>query len=161
MHNNIFQFGSTWWHQKIGTAMGTPCAYIYATIFFAWFERQTILRKYKRNLLMYNRQIDDIFGIWIDDNSNPNKWTEFKHDLNIQCKLEWNTEELSDEVNFLDLTIKIDPQGKLQYQTFQKPMNPFLYIPGHSSHPPGIVKSLIHGLIQTYHRQNTQEETYI
>ena len=36
-------------------------------------------------------------------------------------------------------------------------MNPFLY---HSSHPPGIVKSLIHGLIQTYHRQNTEEMTF-
>ena len=39
-------------------------------------------------------------------------------------------------------------------------MNPFLYIPGHSAHPPGIVKSLIHGLIQTYHRQNKTRETF-
>ena len=75
-------------------------------------------------------------------------------------QLEWNTEELSHSVNFLDLTIMIDKQGKLSYQIFQKPMNPFLYIPGHSSHPPDVAKSLIHGLIQTYHKQNTKTETF-
>ena len=160
MTTNVFQFGDTWWHQKIGTAMGTPCACIYATIFFAWFERQNILTKYKKNLLLYKRQIDDIFGIWIDDPINPTGWEDFKKDLNMQCKLDWNTEELNTTVNFLDLTISIDKQGKLTYQTFQKPMNPFLYIPGHSSHPPGIVKSLIHGLVQTYHRQNKSQITF-
>jgi hypothetical protein len=66
MNNNIFQFRDTFWLQKIGTAMGTPCACIYATIFFAWFERTKILIKYKDNLVIYKRQIDDIFGIWID-----------------------------------------------------------------------------------------------
>jgi hypothetical protein len=35
-------------------------------------------------------------------------------------------------------------------------MNLFLYIPGHSAHPPGIVKSLIHGLVHTYYRQNSK-----
>lgn len=55
--------------------------------------------------------------------------------------------------------ISIDTtKGKISYQTFQKPRNPFLYIPGHSSHPPMIVKSLIHGLKQTYHRQNKEQE---
>lgn len=91
--NNIFQFGNTWWQQNIGTAMGTPCACIYATIFFAWFEWQVILNKYKKNLLLYSRQIDDIFRIWIEDEKQPNRWNEFKHDLNNQCKLEWNTKE--------------------------------------------------------------------
>jgi hypothetical protein len=135
--------------KKIGTAMGTPCACIYATIFFAWFERQYILKKYRKNLMLYCRQINDIFGVWMDDPNNPNSWNEFKQDLNRQCKLEWNTEDLDTTVNFLNLTISIDKKGKISYQTFQKPMNKFLYIPGHSSHPPGIVKSLIHGLIQT------------
>ena len=160
MTNNFFKFGNTWWHQTIGTAMGTPCACIYATLFFAWFERQVILKKYKKNLLLYRRQIDDIFGIWVDDPTKPNEWKEFKNDLNSQCKLDWKTEELSKEVNFLDLTISITKEGKIRYQTFQKPMNPFLYIPGHSAHPPGIVKSLIHGLIQTYNRQNTEKITF-
>ena len=34
-------------------------------------------------------------------------------------------------------------------------MNIFLYIPVHSSHPPGLIKSLVSGLIETYWRQNS------
>jgi hypothetical protein len=161
MENNVFQFESTWWKQKVGTAMGTPCACIYATMFFAWFERQKIMTKYKNNFILYCRQIDDIFGIWIDDSRFPNRWNEFKNDLNSYCKLDWNTEELSHSVNFLDLTIEINKTtGKIQYKTFQKPMNLFLYIPGHSAHPPGIIKSLIFGLVHTYFRQNSQREDF-
>jgi hypothetical protein len=161
MNNNIFKFGNTWWKQLVGTAMGTPCACIYATLFFGWFERQFILTKYKNNLLFYKRQIDDIFGVWVEDSRYPDRWEEFKQDLNNYCKLDWNTEELSTSVNFLDLTIEIDKdKGKLTYKTYQKPMNLFLYIPGHSAHPPGIVKSLIHGLVHTYHRQNSNKEDF-
>lgn len=51
-------------------------------------------------LVLYSRQIDDIFRIWIEDKHNPNRWNKFKHDLNHQCNLEWNTEDLSNQVKF-------------------------------------------------------------
>ena len=81
MKHNIFKFGDSWWVQNVGTAMGTPVACIYATIFFAWFERQNLLAKYKNNILFYVRQIDDIFGIWQHDPLYPNAWNNFNHDL--------------------------------------------------------------------------------
>ena len=161
MRNNVFKFGDTWWYQKIGTAMGTPCACIYATIFFAWFEREMILQHYKENMYFYRRQIDDIFAIWIPDESNPNAWSKFKLDLQNYCKLKWDIDEPNTSVNFLDLTISIDNNGKVQYKTFQKPMNLFLYIPAHSAHPPGLLKSLIYGLIGTYARQNSNKSDYL
>jgi hypothetical protein len=71
MENNIFQFGNSYWKQNVGTAMGTPCACIYATIFFAWFERERTMTKYKRNLILYCRQIDNIFGIWQHNREHP------------------------------------------------------------------------------------------
>jgi hypothetical protein len=55
MENNVFQFGNSYWKQNIGTAMGTLCACIYTTLFFAWFERERILTKYKNNLILYYR----------------------------------------------------------------------------------------------------------
>jgi hypothetical protein len=140
--------------------MVTPCACIYATIFFAWFEHQYILNKYADNLIMYKCQIDDMFGIWIDIPKHPNNCNKFQNDLNSYCKLEWNTEELSKTVNFLDLTLYIEKHGKLNYKAFQKPMNLFLYIPTHSAHPLGVTKSLINGLITTYHRQNSNPDNF-
>ena len=63
MTKNVFQFGSTWWIQLIGTAMGTPCACAYATLYFAYHERTFLQVKYKDNLLLYSRYIDDIILI--------------------------------------------------------------------------------------------------
>ena len=111
MRHCIFQFEDTWWIQRICTAMGTPYTCIYAILFFAYFERTYILRKYSSNILFYKRQIDDIFGVWVDDPSRPNAYAEFKNDLNVQSKLKWKTSDLSTSVDFLDLTIMIDTNG--------------------------------------------------
>ena len=41
--------------------------------------------------------------------------------------LEWETSELSTSVDFLDLTISIGDDRRIQFQTYQKPMNLYLY----------------------------------
>ena len=52
MNNNIFTFGDTFWRQKTGTAMGTPCVCMIASIYFAYHERKPILPKYTKNILL-------------------------------------------------------------------------------------------------------------
>ena len=160
MTTSVFQFGNTWWQQMIGTAMGTPCACSYATLFFAYYERMVICPKYKNNLIFYKRYIDDIFFVWKHDSANPNAFADFQTDLSAQCKLEWITENLSNKVDFLDLSISID-EGRFTFKTFQKAMNLYLYIPSHSAHTPGLLKSLIYGLVTTYHRQNSLHADFL
>ena len=146
MKHTIFTFGDTWWLQTKGTAMGTPCACIYATLFFAYYERVYLLPKYGKNLLYYGRQIDDIFLIW---NPSPtgHSFQSFLKDLDSQSNLNWTTDGLQDLVDFLDLTISIDSAGKIQTKTYQKLMLLFAYLPLHSTHPLGVLKSLIFGLV--------------
>ena len=149
MTNNIFKFGDTWWHQLDGTTMGTPCACIYATLFFGYYERTILLPKYKDNLLLYKRQIDDIFIIWVPTTPNNVEWTSFKQDLNTCSSLSWETEELGRQTHFLDLKIWINKNTqKIQYSTYQKDMNLFLYIPPHSAHPKNTIKKSYLRLIE-------------
>ena len=159
---NVFEFGNTYWLQKDGTAMGTPCACNYATIVFAYYKRTCILPRFKKNSLLYLRYIDDIFVVWRDFPSQPDTFTDFKRTLDNQCNLKWTTEERNNKTNFLDLTIELDTKNStFTTRTYQKASNLFLYIPAKSAHPPGLLKGLICGFLETYWYQNTNKKDYI
>ena len=81
MKNNVFQFGDTIWLQLNGTAMGTPPACTWETIYYGVHESMCILANFGQNLLYCGVFIDDMLGIWIPDDSNPNAWEEFKASL--------------------------------------------------------------------------------
>ena len=73
--------------------------------------------------------------------------------------LTWEFEELSNSVDFLDLTITIE-NNSIVTKTYQKAMNLYQYIPSTSAHPPGIIKGIIYGLLRNYNFQNTRESDY-
>ena len=112
--------------QLLGTAMGTSAACMWATIYFATHEINTLIPRYTNNLLIFRRFIDDIFGIWIDDGT-ANAWEQFQQDTNDFGILTWEFEELATSVNFLDLTISIK-HNKITTQTYQKQLNLYQYI---------------------------------
>ena len=62
MQNSIFQFGDLFYKQLTGTAMGTPPAPPWATIFYGIHEI-VILDEFKDYIFIYKRFIDDIIGI--------------------------------------------------------------------------------------------------
>ncbi len=158
MENNIFSFENTTWLQLSGTAMGTPVACAYATISYGQHENSKILPSFEAQLLYYRRYIDDIFGIWVPPEFEPeNKWKEFKEALNNWSGLEWVIEEPSKTTVFLDLNLRIQ-QSKILTNTYQKPLNLYLYIPPRSAHPPSCLKGLISGEVRRYWLQNSPED---
>ena len=74
---------------------------------------------------------------------NLNTWENVKNDLNRQCALNLIAINLSPLVIYLDLTITINTSGYITPKTYQKESNHFDYIPPSSTHPSGLVKSLI------------------
>jgi len=158
MTYNIFQFDNTYWLQLSGTAMGTSCACLYATIFWGYIERKRILPKWKHLLPFFKRFIDDKLGIWV---GSTLEFEQFMIDLNSQGSLQWIASGLQSSVNFLDLTISFCQDNKLSFMTYQKAFNLYLYIPPSSAHPPGVLKSIIYGNLRRYWQQNTSIDDYI
>jgi hypothetical protein len=146
--NNLFKFGDTYWRQKSGTAMGTPPAPPYATLFYAIHENE-MLKKWSGRVPFYKRFIDDVFGIWLthdDPSQDELLWKEFCEDMDKWHGLRWKCERPSRSVDFMDLTITI-VDGRLETTLFEKAMNLYLYLPPHSSHPRGVFTGLIFGQV--------------
>ena len=156
MSNNVFQFDDTYWLQLIGTAMGTSTACDYANVFAGYGERHILLPRYQQELqvLQYaGRLIDDFIGVWVPTTTAGDvdaEWEAFKADLNGLSMLDWDVSKLVKSVDFLDLTITINDNGHVEFKTYQKELNLYLYIPPSSAHPPGCFQGLIIGNLQTY-----------
>ena len=174
MENNVFQFGNTYWLQLAGTAMGTPPAPNYATIYFALYER-LIVPKFKE-LTYYRRYIDDGFGIWSPDPTltaaeDLQRWNCFKNTIGNFGEgheffnehpqlhpLRWKflttaTDTLDKSRNkiFLDLDVQINSKNEITTKIYEKELNLYLYLPPHSCHPPGMIKGLIFGFVHRAH----------
>ncbi|KAL7537560.1 hypothetical protein ACHAWF_005803 [Thalassiosira exigua] len=84
-----------------------------------------------RDTLFYKRLIDDGCFIW-NVRGDPGAWDHFCYDVN-----NFFGDERCEEVNFLDITIKINELNRIKTRTYQKPTNLYLYITEISAHPPG------------------------
>ena len=174
MKNNIFAFGDTFWLQKAGTAMGTPPAPTWATIYFCIWEI-TIIPEFEE-LKYYKRYIDDGFGCWnpIPGRDNTRRLDEFHQRMNSfgadhefftatdqqLAPLQWTFSDPSPSAVFLDLNISI-ANGIISTTIFEKDLNLHLYIPSHSCHSKGVLKGLIYGMTHRAKHLNTNESDCI
>ena len=144
MRHNIFKFGDTYWIQKTGTAMGAPPAPPWAILYYAVFE-DVFLPHFADDLLLYRRFIDDVFGIFLVDPAQPQRFEDLAKAMNTKkCKLEWIVQPLSQTVDFMDLRITI-AGSHLETTIFEKAHCLHLYIPPISPHPPGLLPGMVHG----------------
>ena len=174
---NIFQFDDTFWLQLTGTAMGTPVACTFATIYYAHHEHTSYLKKFHIDyqsttatraaapLLLYGRLIDDTIQIW-DTALLPSAIPLHSLTKTIETEmaygiLPWEVNPPARETSFLDLHISINPDGTITTRTFIKPMNLHLYIPPESAHSQGVLKSLIFGNVFRYWLQNSNTTDFV
>ena len=153
MGNNHFRFDDTYWHQISGTAMGTPPACMYATLYYAVHEI-SFLRTFRTSIPFYKRFIDDVVGIWFHD-PDPIKdldnWNAFQATLPYGS-LTWNVTDRARQLDFMDLTIHLPPPTAsrivpITTSLYEKPQNLYLYLPPHSAHPRGVFKGTVIGSI--------------
>ncbi len=68
MSQNIFQFKDTFWIQLNGATMGTSSACMFATLYYAFQERESVLPCHGHFFSFYCQYIHNIFGTWTSNN---------------------------------------------------------------------------------------------
>ena len=153
------EFSGDIYHQIFGIAMGTPFA-VTAANTFMYYHKRDIIELYSRNLTLYKRFIDDIFLTW----DGPRKTLlEFLSDVNTKDVRIKITYEISDsKISFLDLLLfKDSTHSTLQYSTFQKLLNKYLYIPFESFHPTSNKRAFIKGELMRYARNSSTFTSFV
>ena len=148
--NNYLEFGGLYYRQISGTAMGTPCAVVFACVYMHMIEQQA-LREFGRSchsmihIALFVRFIDDLLLIvsdyfvakgMIDLLNKQRPW------IHLTFKIR------NEQANFLDLTIYKTRHHGIAVRAYHKPMNKFLFLPTTSCHPPHIFNGWIRGYSQ-------------
>ena len=160
LENNFLssEFSSYIFHQEYGIAMGTPFAVTVANAFMYHYEKD-IVQKYSSYLALYRQYINDIFAIWV---GLKDTLLEFLNTLNNKTDRIKLTYCISDSsISFLDLFLyRGASTNVLQFSTFQKPLNKYLYIPFESFHPSSNKKAFIKGELMRYASNSSSFESF-
>ena len=152
--NNFLKskFSGDVFHQTFGIAMGTPFAVTAANAFMYYLEKD-VVTQFSSYLLLYKRFIDEIFFIWKGPKENLLEFLSCLNNKNDRIKLTYVIDESS--ISFLDLFPYRNANfSTLQFSTFQKPLNKYLYIPFESFHPASN-KRAFRGELMRYSRNSS------
>lgn len=151
LNHNYFTFGPLYYHQKNGTAMGTPAAVVFACLFIDSLERK-IKNNVTFEIPLMRRYIDDIFGIFTTEEDARTYINLFNSELpTIHC----SSYTISKQNGiFLDLEIfkgsRFHETSVFDIKLYQKPQNKYLYLPPNSFHPKAVFKAFISAEINRY-----------
>ena len=139
---NWFQFEGNFFQQVSGLAMGYPHSPPVANLLM-WilFEQNLDMR----DIVLYHRYLDD--GVVIFDSTRERvtelltAWNQLVPGISFTWDV-FDMETASAPLSFLDLQFGIKGQ-ELFFQTHQKKLNAYLYIPWDSMHPEAVKASLV------------------
>ena len=161
LDNNNFYFDSTMYHQLIGTAMGTIFAPPYACLAVGYLEETklypSLICNFGNDLAelikeTFDRFMDDGFVPWPDE-ADINIFIDILNDMDptIKFTLEVASHVLIDgenvqKLNFLDITVLLHENGKVETDIFYKDTNTHDYLDYHSHHPKHIKDNIPYNL---------------
>ena len=163
LFNNYLEFNGKLYLQIRGTAMGTPCAVVFACIFMGTIERKAwgVLTNLQIYALLDHRFIDD-FAIIAKSVEEATIILQVLNNMDPLIKITGSISTTS--CIFLDLTIYKGPRfhtsGHLDLDVYQKPSNKFLFLPYGSYHHQHVFKGWVHSYIARLRLNCTDEDRY-
>ena len=122
--------------------MGSPMAPTYANIFMAVLEKELLLKAPNGLIpIEWIRFIDDLFAIWTHGIDKLQHFLTYINEFHPTIKFDY-TYSL-ETVNFLDTTIYINSNNKLESDLYIKPTDRTLLLHNNSFHPQSCKNSII------------------
>ena len=148
LQSNCMQFGTRFFHQIKGTAMGTPMAVNFANLFMSKFERSLLdafEKKHGMRPLIWLRFIDDVFFVWSGDESSLKIFIDFCNnyatETGMQSTIRFTSSYSKTSVEFLDMIVSIK-DGMICTSLFSKPVDTHTYLHASSFHSRSTILSL-------------------
>ncbi|XP_044753724.1 uncharacterized protein LOC123313085 [Coccinella septempunctata] len=134
LEQNIFKFNNRFYIQKNGLSMGSPLAPLLAECFLKYLENKLKdTNLFKKHILFWRRYVDDIFCIFLGDQSDLDMFLDFINTLHprITFTVEAQT---NGTLPFLDLLLR-SRDDKIEFSIYRKPTTTDHVIPFSSNHP--------------------------
>lgn len=161
--NNFFLFGSTWFYQIKGTAMGTPVAVPFACLFVYAVEK-TALNSLPshRQPLFFRRYIDDYFCVFRCEDDAKMFLESFQNHGHGLTFGSWTISN-SDGI-FLDLEIFKGPRFisdcRFDFRVYQKAQNRYLYLAPNSFHRRSCLIGTIKSELDRYRLNSSSDDDF-
>ena len=132
LENNHFQFNNDNYIQKMGTAMGSPMAPAYASLFMGKLE-QDFLKSRSLAPSIWLRFLDDIFMVWDHSIESLHSFIDALNSFHPSIKFTYNISTKT--VNFLDVTVSKSENLEFVTNVYVKSTNVHQYVEYSSCHP--------------------------
>ena len=131
-HSYIYcpEISANIFHQIVGAAMGCSFIVVYAIIHMICIETP-IVRKFKKNISMYKRLIDDGIIGWHGSDEDFALFSAAFNEADPSIKVTWTP--LSLKADYLDVAME-SSGGAIHYEIYSKPGNAYASLPPSSFH---------------------------
>ena len=137
---NFVRFGSTYFRQQTGIAMGSRVAPPLAIAFMHILET-TFLSSDRAQPSLYLRYIDDIFGVWHHGLPSLLEYVEFLNSVHPSIQFTLEHTATTGTLPYLDTLIKISETGQYTTELFIKPMSANVILHFNSAQPMSVKRA--------------------
>ena len=151
LSDNVFSFGDQYYRQKLGLAMGNPCAPALAILFLDMFETSTLATcPVKPEFLV--RYIDDYAGIFSHGQEALNEFLSYMNSRHPHLKFTMEHTGSGSGVPYLDTLVTVKTQSistTIETELYIKPTNSGIILHSTSAHPTSTKHNIIRNM---FHR---------
>ena len=157
LESNYFQFDSDFFLQKMGTAMGSPMAPAYASLFMGKLE-EDFFKTVTIKPDVWFRFLDDIFMVWNDTLENLEIFIDKINSFHPSIKFTHTISKTS--VPFLDVLVSKDKSLNITTDVYVKETNHHQYLEYTSSHPKSCKSGIPFSQGKRYRRIISDDKTF-